>query len=78
MDKYNTNNLQKDLKKIQPFLRVNKMKPKKYYLIFVYNFEAYQENKYYKALANCNFQYIYFCMKQSTFIYLDNNDFTYK
>ena len=79
LKKYNKKNFEKNIIKIQPFLRVNKLEPKKYYLLFIYDLETYTKNSSYEnVINNYHFQYIYFSMQQLLFNYFNHKDFTYE
>ena len=79
LKKYNKENFEKDIIKIQPFLRVNQLEPKKYYLLFINDLEIYSENPSYEnVINNYNFQFIYFSMKELSFNYFNHKDFTYE
>ena len=61
LKKYTEKNMLNDLLEIQPFLSQNKINPTHYYLLFIFEYDNYSNNKnYLKTLKNFNFQYIYF------------------
>jgi len=79
LKKYNETNFEKDLKQMQPFLKVNQLEPKKFYLLFIYDLETYTNNlEYAKINQKFKFQFIYFSMKELKFNYLIHKDFIYE
>ena len=79
LKKYNEENFEKDLKQIQPFLKINQIEPKKYYLFFILDLMSYLKNpEGVKVIKKYNFQFIYFCKEDLVFNYLQQEDFTYE
>ena len=71
LKKYNEENFEKDLKQIQPFLKVNQIEPKKYYLLFILDLISYLKNQEgVKVIKKFNFQFIYFCKEDLVFNYI--------
>ena len=78
LKKYNQKNFEKDIKKMQPFLTLNRINPKKYYLLFIFDLDNYSKNqKYQEILKKLKFQYIFFNMEELYFDFLGNTDFSY-
>ena len=78
LKQYKEKNFDKDIIEIQPFLKINKIKPETYYLIFIFSSEIYEKNKkYFETLQKFNFQYIFFDDKRMDFNYNLNNNVTH-
>ena len=61
LEQYNNINLSEDLIDINPFLKENGIKPEKYYVLFILDYQNYTEKKEYKKiLKDFSIQYILF------------------
>ena len=75
--KYSMENVNEDIQKMEKkFFKPNKIKPKKYYLIFILDSETYRNNpEYMKELNKFNFHYCFYDQKNNMidYHYIKNN-----
>ena len=71
LSEYNDENLEEDIRKIEnKFFKVNKIKPKKYYLIFVLDYDNYYGNPdFMKELQKFGYNYSFYDINNENYIY---------
>ena len=67
LDEYNLNNFQKDLEDIQRFLKINKLKIKNYYLVFILEHSYYKKKENIAKIDERGFSYILYDLEDNKF-----------
>ena len=67
LDEYNFNNFQTDLEDIQRFLKINKLKVKNYYLVFILEHSNYKKKENIIKINERGFSYILYDLENNKF-----------
>ena len=79
LDQYNPPNFESDLEDMQKFIKINNLKVKKYYLLFILLYSNYISEKELKAIKEKGFPYIRYDIDEKKFIgEIEKNDDFYE